>query len=82
MLTREQDILFGVGYKIYLPTKPYQKKILGNIHMSLVQEISGGYGNFRDAAKGSYLSGQKDQKKGSLRNFFLVGNRDGAIAKS
>ena len=80
MLTRDQEILFVVGYKISFSTEPYQKYIPGNIHISLVQEISGGYENFGDAAKESYFSGQKDQTNGFLGNFVLVGNRDGTIA--
>lgn len=76
-INNDQDILSAVkGYKITFSTKLHQKKIPGNIHMSIVQENLVVTVISQMLTKGAISLIQKDQIKGFLNNLFLVGKRD------
>ena len=64
MLTWNQEILYAVeGYKIPFATKPRQKKIPRNIHLSLVQENLVDMETSEMLTKGPISLIQKDKKK-------------------
>ena len=62
MLTRDQGIL-SVGYKIPVSIRAHQKKNTMKYPYDCSTGEIGGYGNFRDADKGSYLSGLEGSKE-------------------
>ena len=75
-VNKDQDILPVVkGCKIPLSTKPHQKKIPGKIHMSLVQENLVYMEILEMPTKEAISVVKKNQKKGFLRNLFLVGKQ-------
>ena len=59
MLTRDQGILSVVGYKIPFSTRARLKKKNMKYPYDCSTGEIGGYGNFGDADKGSYLSGSE-----------------------